>query len=55
VRTIPVGLLNFSQQMGATNYPQLFAALAMATVPILVVFLFTQKQFVSGLVDGAVK
>lgn len=55
VRTIPVGLLNFSQQMGQTNYPQLFAALTMATIPILVVFLLTQKQFISGLVEGAVK
>lgn len=55
VRTIPVGLLNFSQQMGATNYPQLFAALTMATVPILTVFLLTQKQFIAGLVEGAVK
>jgi raffinose/stachyose/melibiose transport system permease protein len=55
VRTIPVGLLNFSQQMGQTNYPQLFAALTLATVPIFVVFVLTQKQFVQGLVDGAVK
>ncbi|MEV6432442.1 carbohydrate ABC transporter permease [Nocardia sp. NPDC051463] len=55
VRTIPVGLLNFSQQMGQTNYPQLFAALTMATIPIFVVFLLTQKQFISGLVEGAVK
>ncbi|WP_328400410.1 carbohydrate ABC transporter permease [Nocardia sp. NBC_00403] len=55
VRTIPVGLLNFSQQMGQTNYPQLFAALTMATTPIFVVFLLTQKQFISGLVEGAVK
>ena len=55
VRTIPVGLLNFSQQMGATNYPQLFAALTTATIPILIVFLLTQKQFISGLVSGAVK
>lgn len=55
VRTIPVGLLNFSQQMGATNYPQLFAALTLATIPILAVFLVTQKQFISGLTEGALK
>jgi len=41
--------------MGQTNFPQLFAALTMATVPILIVFLLTQKQFISGLVDGALK
>jgi len=55
VRTLPIGLYNFSTQMGQTNYPQLFAALTMATVPILIVFLLTQKQFISGLVDGALK
>lgn len=55
VRTLPVGLLNFSQQFGGTNYPQLFAALVVSTLPILVVFLVMQRQFVRGLVDGAVR
>lgn len=55
VRTMPVGLLNFSQQFGQTDYPQLFAALTAATIPIFAVFVLTQKNFVRGLVDGAVK
>lgn len=55
VRTMPVGLLNFSQAYGATNYPQLFAALTIATIPVFVVFVVLQRQFISGLVDGAVK
>lgn len=55
VRTLPVGLMNFSQQYGQTNYPQLFAALVVATVPILTLFALMQRQFVSGLVDGAVR
>ena len=55
VRTLPVGLLNFSQQFGGTNYPQLFAALTVATLPILTVFLIMQRQFVRGLVDGAIR
>lgn len=55
VRTLPVGLLNFSQQFGGTNYPQLFAALMVATLPILTLFLIMQRQFVQGLVDGAVR
>jgi raffinose/stachyose/melibiose transport system permease protein len=55
VRTIPVGLLNFTNQFGLTNYPTMFAALVVATVPIVAVFLLVQRQFVRGLVDGAVR
>lgn len=55
VRTLPVGLLNFTQQFGQTNYPQLFAALTVATLPILALFIVMQKQFIQGLVDGAVR
>ena len=55
VRTLPVGLLNFSQQFGTTNYPQMFASLTMSAVPIIAVFLLCQRQFVEGLVAGAVK
>lgn len=55
VRTLPVGLLTFSQQFGQTDYPQLFAALTLSAVPILVVFLLAQRQFMRGLTSGAVK
>lgn len=55
VRTLPVGLLNFSQQFGTTNYPELFAALTLSALPVTVVFLLCQRQFVRGLVAGAVK
>jgi raffinose/stachyose/melibiose transport system permease protein len=55
VRTLPVGLLNFSQQFGITDYPQLFGALTMSALPIIAVFLLCQRQFIQGLVAGAVK
>jgi raffinose/stachyose/melibiose transport system permease protein len=55
VRTLPVGLLNFSQQFGTTNYPQLFAALTLSAAPVIGVFLLCQRQFIQGLVAGAVK
>ena len=55
VRTLPVGLLNFSQQFGTTNYPQLFASLTLSAIPVVAVFLACQRQFVRGLIAGAVK
>jgi raffinose/stachyose/melibiose transport system permease protein len=55
VRTLPVGLLNFSQQFGTTNYPELFAALTLSAAPVIGVFLLCQRQFIQGLVAGAVK
>lgn len=36
-------------------YAQAFANLWLAVVPVLVVYVFLQKQFISGLTDGAVK
>jgi raffinose/stachyose/melibiose transport system permease protein len=55
VRTLPVGLLNFSQQFGQTDYPRLFAALTLSAIPIFIVFAIAQRQFMKGLADGAVK
>ena len=55
VRTLPVGLLNFTQSTGSTNYSLLFAALVIATVPAIMLFLACQRQFLGGLLSGAVK
>ncbi|WP_158970494.1 carbohydrate ABC transporter permease [Chachezhania sediminis] len=52
--TIPVGLVSFTGRY-ATDYPALFAALTMATLPLLALYLLAQKQFVAGLTGGAVK
>lgn len=52
--TLPIGLKSFIGQY-TTNYPQLFAALIMATLPIVIIYLFAQKSFVSGITAGAVK
>jgi raffinose/stachyose/melibiose transport system permease protein len=54
-RTLPVGLLNFSQSFGMTNYPYMFAALTISAVPIIAVFVAFQKKFIGGLTAGAVK
>lgn len=54
LETLPLGLVNFTGRY-ATNYPQLFAALAIATLPVLILYILGQKQFISGMTAGAVK
>ena len=54
LRTIPVGLLNFSTQYGQQT-ELLMAATLMSIVPLIVVFVVMQKQLVAGLQVGGVK
>jgi ABC-type glycerol-3-phosphate transport system permease component len=53
-RTLPVGLSLFIGQH-ATAWSDLMAGATVATVPVLVLFLFIQRFFVAGLTSGAVK
>lgn len=39
----------------SVNWDQIFALVILASLPVLFVFLFMQRYFVSGLADGAVK
>jgi raffinose/stachyose/melibiose transport system permease protein len=52
-RTLPLGLVQFYTQF-STQYNQLAAAVLIAVVPIVLVFLFFQRYFVAGM-GGAVK
>jgi raffinose/stachyose/melibiose transport system permease protein len=54
LQTLPLGLVNFTSQH-TTNYPELFAALATVTLPVVVVYILAQRQFISGLTAGALK
>lgn len=53
-RTIPVGLLNFSQDTG-TFFELLTAASTMAVLPILILFFLTQKQFIQGIARSGIR
>ncbi len=48
LRTVPVGLRYFMMDIG-TDYPRLMAAATMAIIPVLILFLFAQKQFIQGI------
>lgn len=52
--TLPLAQLNFQAQFG-TNYNLAFASYLLALIPILLFYLFCQKQILNGVVNGAVK
>ncbi|MEO7449076.1 MAG: carbohydrate ABC transporter permease [Humibacillus sp.] len=53
--TLPVGLTFLQNNDGVTNWGPVMAGTVLAMLPILVVFLFLQKQMIKGLTAGAVK
>lgn len=54
--TIPLGLAAFRTAGGfLTNWPPLMAVVVMATIPILVLYLFFQRYFVEGIASSGVK
>ncbi|HUI70241.1 MAG TPA: carbohydrate ABC transporter permease [Spirochaetia bacterium] len=52
--TIPVGLASLMSPYG-NNYDMLIAGAILAIVPIVILFLFNQRAFVSGLTVGGIK
>ena len=54
LRTLPVAVSNF---IGRHNveYTALFAALAIVTIPVVIVYLLCQKAFIEGISAGAMK
>ncbi len=53
LRTLPAGLLKF-YGFHSIDYRLVFAALAIATIPILIVYFFFQRKVIEGLTVGAI-
>jgi raffinose/stachyose/melibiose transport system permease protein len=51
LKTLPVGLLQMQGRV-LSDWPVLFAALVLASIPIVLVFLVSQRQFIRGLSEG---
>ena len=51
---LSVGLKMFSGQYG-TDYGGLFAATSLAIVPVIIVYMIFQKQFIAGIATGSSK
>lgn len=55
LRTIQVGLLNFTGQYGSVQYGPTFAAISVSVVGTLIIYLFLNQRVMRGLAGGAVK
>lgn len=56
MRTLPIGLAYLKEtQEGGNRWNLLMAGTIFVIIPIMILFLFTQKQFVEGITRGAVK
>jgi multiple sugar transport system permease protein len=53
-RTLPLGIALFESSYG-TNYPQLMAVAFLAMLPVLIVFLVLQRNFIEALTMSSVK
>ena len=51
VQTLPVGLTSLMAKHG-TNYAEVFAAMTISALPIVIIFFFTQRYFIRGLTEG---
>jgi len=52
---LPVGLTLLQNNEGLTNWGPVMAGTVLTMLPILVIFLFLQRQMIKGLTSGAVK
>ncbi|MFG2592316.1 carbohydrate ABC transporter permease [Streptomyces sp. NPDC048438] len=55
LRTVQVGLLNFTGDFGATQYGPLFAAICINVFGTLLIYLFLNQKVMKGLTGGALK
>lgn len=54
LQTLPLGLAIFVDDHNV-YYPELFAALVITTLPVIILYILAQKKFIAGLTAGAVK
>lgn len=54
LKTIPLGLMNFSSQY-STNYPMKMAALVLAILPVILIYIFFNRKIIEGMIAGAIK
>jgi multiple sugar transport system permease protein len=55
MRTLEVGLSVFKDAFGTTNWPLQMTAAVLVLIPCLLVFLFTQRYFITGITMTGLK
>ncbi|MCL6429491.1 MAG: carbohydrate ABC transporter permease [Anaerolineae bacterium] len=54
--TVSVGIVSFgSQYMGTESWGPMYAGYVLASLPLIVLFIFTMRYFIAGLTSGAIK
>ena len=53
-KTLPVGLMSMQSRL-TTDWPVVFAGLTLAALPMMLLFLIGQRQFLRGLTEGFAK
>ncbi len=54
-RTIPTGLLNFTGEHGSVDWGPTFAAISIAVIPTLILYVALNQKVIKGLTAGSVK
>jgi ABC-type glycerol-3-phosphate transport system permease component len=55
IQVVSVGLTEFTSQYGITDWGPRMAAYSVATIPLLVLFMFGMRYYIRGITSGAVK
>ncbi len=55
VQVVSVGLTQFTSQFGVTDWGPRMAAYTVATIPLVVLFVFGMRYYVRGITSGAIK
>jgi multiple sugar transport system permease protein len=55
LRTVPVGLAAFQQEMGQTDYGQIMAGSVLAILPIFILFVLLQRHIIQSLATSGLK
>ncbi|WP_248763395.1 carbohydrate ABC transporter permease [Pseudarthrobacter sp. SSS035] len=55
IRPLQLGLAIFSQDQSDVLWPYLMAGTALATLPMIILFIFAQKRFVEGMASAGLK
>ena len=55
LRTVPLGLSLFKDPYGGMNYGPLMAASVIATLPMLIAYVFSQKYVIEGIAITGLK
>jgi len=55
MRTLPLTIANYQWEFGRTDWALVFAALTISSLPMIILYVLMQRQFIQGLTSGSLK